>query len=89
MNEQALRFAGVYPIDSAVDPIETRSLSPGQAARITKALGKTIFCSSGRLWATVANEGTDHLLTRGESLTVSAPGSLVIQGLPSCSFRLS
>ena len=50
--------------------------------------GVRVTCTTGALWLTQPNDPRDHFLKAGQSLTLSAPGIILVQGLPYGKARL-
>lgn len=65
----------------------TACLAKGAIAALTEHEGETLHCTSGHLWVTLEDEGIDHILVAGESLSIPNEGKIVVSG-PGC-FRFS
>lgn len=58
-------------------------LATGSIQAHSKLAGETILCTSGHLWVTIEDDGTDHILLAGESVSIPNTGKVIIGG-PGC-----
>jgi hypothetical protein len=58
-------------------------IAGGSVKSFSRLEGETIHCTSGHLWVTVEDEGTDHILIAGESMAVPNSGKVLVSG-PGC-----
>ena len=64
-------------------------LAEGMHLVVKKAQGGILECTEGMLWLTVEGQLADILLAGGVSMCINGAGKVIVQGLPSASFKLS
>jgi hypothetical protein len=48
----------------------------------------SVVCTQGVLWLTQLGDLNDHVLKAGQSFTISAPGAVLVQGVPAGKMRI-
>lgn len=89
MNKVIAGLIGVLQIHTESLGASRGRLSDGMVAVISSGKGKTVTCTSGRLWITQEGDPADYVLEPDESLVLSGAGRTVVGGIDEAAYRVA